>query len=254
MRRRTAGATTGVVLLLGTALLTIPGGSDDEGYIATGAADTTHSPSKPVPPTDDVTLTPLDGPRDADSPHPDASRPDGTNKPPASGPDAPEGAHETATSGTPEAPQNPPDNTGSEDDADSPSDNGTPQEGDSPTDNPGNATGNSPTPSTPDPGSPALLKLSTPDLADTDTRWCEKVTLNLHNTGGQPVREGTLTFHTHIIGGLGIDWATRKSTRPLPAPLPAGATEKHTWKICVDAWRVPLGMHIDTKNVDADWK
>ncbi|MEU6113762.1 hypothetical protein ABZ840_04210 [Streptomyces sp. NPDC047117] len=253
MRRRTAGATTGVVLLLGAALLTIPGGSDDEGYIATGAADTTHSPSKPVPPTDDVTLTPLDGPRDADSPHPDASRPDGTNKPPTKGPTAPDGRAGSNESGAPSGPQNPPTaSKGTEGGSTGGDDTGTPADNDdSPSGRPGD---DEPTPSAPDTGSPALLELSTPDLADTDTRWCEKVTLNLHNTGGQPVREGTLTFHTHIIGGLGIDWATRKSTRPLPAPLPAGATEKHTWKICVDAWRVPLGMHIDTKNVDADWK
>ncbi|WP_223731204.1 hypothetical protein [Streptomyces purpurogeneiscleroticus] len=65
---------------------------------------------------------------------------------------------------------------------------------------------------------------------------------------------GTITFATHIIGGLGIDWDTRKSTRELPVPIAGGESKKHTWKVCVDAWRVPLGMHITTKDADATWK
>ncbi|MGI5469934.1 hypothetical protein [Streptomyces sp. CA-132043] len=209
-------------------------------------------------PTDDVTLTPLDGPEDSGPQRPDSSRPDEANSLPAGAPEAPDepaGANGTDTTGAPsDAPPADSNGTGGggteDDDADPPANEGSPEDGDSPSDRPGD----DPTPSAPDTGSPALLELSAPALTETDTRWCEKVTLNLRNTGGQPVREGTLTFHTHIIGGLGIDWDTRKSTRDLPTPIPAGATKKHTWKICVDAWRVPLGMHIDTKDVDVDWK
>ncbi|MFC6064836.1 hypothetical protein [Streptomyces ochraceiscleroticus] len=78
--------------------------------------------------------------------------------------------------------------------------------------------------------------------------------MKLHNTGGRPVTDGTITFATHIIGGLGIDWDTRKSTRELPVPIAGGETKTHTWKVCVDAWRVPLGMHITTKGAAATWK
>jgi hypothetical protein len=75
--------------------------------------------------------------------------------------------------------------------------------------------------------------------------------VEFRNTGGSPVRSGTVTFGTHIIGALGVDWATITSTRPLPAPIPAGATKRETYTVCVDAWRVPLGMHIDTRDVTA---
>jgi hypothetical protein len=40
----------------------------------------------------------------------------------------------------------------------------------------------------------------------------------------------------------------------LPAPIGAGAREKQTWTVCVDAWRVPLGMHIETRDVTVRWK
>ncbi|MEW2161529.1 hypothetical protein AB0912_00790 [Streptomyces sp. NPDC007084] len=75
-----------------------------------------------------------------------------------------------------------------------------------------------------------------------------------HNTGGTAVRSGTVTFGTHIIGALGIDWATVKSTETLPAPIAAGARKDTTWTVCVDAWRVPLGMRIETRDVSVRWK
>ncbi|WHM37642.1 hypothetical protein [Streptomyces sp. BPTC-684] len=67
------------------------------------------------------------------------------------------------------------------------------------------------------------------------------------------MKSGTLTFATHIIGLLGIDWATITSTQPL-APVPANAKTSRTYTVCVDAWRVPLGMHIETRSVTADWR
>ena len=99
-----------------------------------------------------------------------------------------------------------------------------------------------------------MLSVGEPRRAATDRRWCEKVTVAFRNTGGTAVRSGTVTFATHIIGALGIDWATIESTASLPAPLAAGARKEKTWTVCVDDWRVPLGMHIETRDVSVRWK
>ncbi|MFH8489914.1 hypothetical protein [Streptomyces longisporoflavus] len=96
--------------------------------------------------------------------------------------------------------------------------------------------------------------MSDPQRKPADDRWCEKVTVSFRNTGGSPVRSGTVTFETHVIGGLGVDWATIKSTEKLPAPIDAGKTVKKTWPVCVDAWRVPLGMHVETRDVSVEWE
>ncbi len=115
--------------------------------------------------------------------------------------------------------------------------------------------GSSPVPSAPaTTPSPAKLTVSAPDREPTDKRWCEKVTLDFHNAGGTAVRSGTVTFGTHVIGALGIDWTTVESTEELPAPIGAGARKEKTWTVCVDAWRVPLGMHIETRDVTVRWK
>jgi hypothetical protein len=74
------------------------------------------------------------------------------------------------------------------------------------------------------------------------------------NTGGAAVRSGTVTFGTHIIGALGIDWATVESAQDLPVPIGAGKRKKKTWTVCVDAWRVPIGMHVETRDVSVEWK
>jgi hypothetical protein len=87
----------------------------------------------------------------------------------------------------------------------------------------------------------------------TDHRWCEDVTLSFHNSGGTAVVSGTVTLGTHIIGALGIDWATIGSTEQLPAPITANGRKDGTWTVCVDAWRVPLGMHIETRDVSVEW-
>lgn len=77
--------------------------------------------------------------------------------------------------------------------------------------------------------------------------------MRFRNTGGSPVRSGTATFATHIIGALGVDWATVESAQPLPAPIAAGATRTRTYTVCVAAWRVPLGMRVETQDVTASW-
>jgi hypothetical protein len=96
--------------------------------------------------------------------------------------------------------------------------------------------------------------VGSPVRAGTDRRWCEKVTVGLRNSGGSAVRSGTVTFATHIIGALGIDWGTRMSSQPLPGPIGPGVARSATYTVCVDAWRVPLGMHVETRKVTAAWK
>ncbi|NEA68445.1 hypothetical protein [Streptomyces sp. SID12488] len=111
-----------------------------------------------------------------------------------------------------------------------------------------------PTASSPSPPvGPAHLITGAPVHEATDKRWCEKVTLAFHNTGGSPVRSGTVTFGTHIIDLLGIDWATIESTVPLPAPIGPGARREENWTVCVEEWRVPWGMRVETRVVEVEW-
>jgi hypothetical protein len=78
--------------------------------------------------------------------------------------------------------------------------------------------------------------------------------MTFRNTGGRAATSGTVTFATHVIGALGVDWATIESSQPLPAPIPAGTAKTRTYTVCVDSWRVPLGMHVDTQKVTATWR
>lgn len=98
-----------------------------------------------------------------------------------------------------------------------------------------------------------MLSVGEPVRAALDRRWCEQVTVTFRNTGRSPAASGTVTFATHIIGAIGIDWATIRSAQPLPAPIAAGAARTQAYTVCVDAWRVPLGMHIETQDVTATW-
>ncbi|MGK5629668.1 hypothetical protein [Streptomyces sp. URMC 123] len=103
-------------------------------------------------------------------------------------------------------------------------------------------------PAPPAPGRPGAIRAGEPQRTPTDRRWCENVTLTLHNTGDLPVTSGTVTFATHVIGGLGIDWGSVTSHRPLPVPIAGGERREASWRICVDAWRVPWGMRIETRS------
>ncbi|WP_405686071.1 hypothetical protein [Streptomyces sp. NBC_00057] len=255
-RRGTVIAASAAVLCLGGALAACGGGTADDGYVAVGAAGAgpERAPSGAVAPSGKVTLVPLDrggkgggsaGDRaDGGGPSPAASaagggsggtstangaadRPPGTTGPGAGGAGSGTGSAGDGTGGT----------TGS-------ADSGGPE---------GGSTGPA-TPSAPGstaPAGPAVLVVGAPELAAADERWCEKVTVEFRNTGGSPAGSGTATFATHIIGGLGIDWATIESTAPLPAPIDAGAARTKTYTVCVDAWRVPLGMHVETRDVTA---
>ncbi|MEK9519321.1 hypothetical protein MIU24_07905 [Streptomyces venezuelae] len=99
-----------------------------------------------------------------------------------------------------------------------------------------------------------MVTVSAPVLADGDRRWCERVTVTFRNSGGTAARSGTVTFATHVIGALGVDWATLTSSQPLPAPIAPGTARTETYTVCVDSWRVPLGMRIDTRKASATWR
>ncbi|MFE7464247.1 hypothetical protein ACFU6R_09080 [Streptomyces sp. NPDC057499] len=247
-RRGTLIAASAAVLCLG-GVLAACGGATGEGHAALGAAGTDpgaaaagagDSPGK-------VTMVPLDpggGSRGAGgsgdgggdrrgpsggatgdaslSPSGTPGRGTGTAPGPATGPSAPSTPSGSSAPSGPSKPSGP----------------GTPSAPSSPSD-PGTPSG------------PAVLSVGTPVREAADERWCEKVTVEFRNTGGSPARSGTVTFATHVIGSLGVDWATVESTGPLPAPIDAGAARTATYTVCVDAWRVPLGMHVETRDVTA---
>lgn len=115
---------------------------------------------------------------------------------------------------------------------------GTPPTGAAPT---------TPAPSGPPPApTPALLGASAPRTSDGSARWCQNVTLTLANSGGRTATAGTVSFATHVIGLLGTDWATYRTDQPLRAPVPGRASVTETWTVCLDSWRVPAGMHLET--------
>lgn len=251
-RRGALLTVSAAVLFLGGGTAGCGGASGGDGYTALGATATGpgRGPSGAVAPSDGVTLIPLDGARSGTkggggaSPSPGASRGGGTDTARPGGPGSASGrtTGSPGPSGSPAAPATgttaPPHGTPGTTDPASPS---------RPTD-PGDPTG------PPSPTGPAVLHVGAPVRAAADDRWCEKVTVEFRNSGGVPVRSGTVTFATHVIGGLGVDWATLESTAPLPAPIDAGAARKKTYTVCVDAWRVPLGMRVETRGVTAAWK
>lgn len=109
------------------------------------------------------------------------------------------------------------------------------------------------TPPAPPPATAAKLSIGAPVRTAAAERWCEQVTVAFTNSGGTPVRSGTVGFATHIIGALGVDWATITSTQPLPAPIAGNTTRTQTYRVCVESWRVPLGMRVETRKVTATW-
>ncbi|MGY4915955.1 hypothetical protein ACWD9K_12135 [Streptomyces sp. 900116325] len=262
-RRGTLFAASAAVLCLGGALAACGAGADGgDGYVAVGAAGAgpEKAPTGAVAPSGKITLIPLDG-AGSDDGGGDAGG--GTEPKPGSSArsGSPGGAGTTGddTDGGAQSPGSPgAATTGSASSSSSGGTGGAGSTGGTGSGGTGSASqGTSGPSSAPGPtasAGPAVLTLSAPERAAADDRWCEKVTVEFRNTGGSPVRSGTATFATHIIGALGIDWATIESTAPLPAPIDAGAARKKTYTVCVDAWRVPLGMHIETRDVTAVWK
>ncbi|MFI1925791.1 hypothetical protein [Streptomyces sp. NPDC020377] len=219
------------------------------GYVAIGGAGDTALPDTrtgdSADPTGGVRLVPLDDesgpPAGAAGAGTSATETAGHGAEGTTGGDAGSSAPRTTTPGVPGAPGAP----GGSGGAEGGSAGGTPPDASSP----------APTaPPSTVPPEPASLAVSDPVRAGTDQRWCEAVTLTFRNSGGTAVRSGTVTFKTHVIDAIGIDWATRESTTALPTPIAAGAREEKTWTVCVDAWRVPLGMHIETRDVSVRWE
>ncbi|MDP9950761.1 MULTISPECIES: hypothetical protein [Streptomyces] len=286
-RRGTVIVASAAALCLGGGLLTGCGSGPGEGYAAVGAA-AEGGPERSSPgggkPSGGVTFAPLDRPGggtgggggDRSGTGPSASSPPGTSGPSGllNGP----GGVRTGTSGgeggSPGAQESGAgDGTrrrpGSETSRPGGGSEGRPDDHQAPggsPDGPGSPKPPAPAKPKPDPkppaskpdpeppATPAALTLSAPQRAAADKRWCEKVTVEFRNTGGSPARSGTVTFATHIIGALGVDWATITSSQPLPAPIRAGATRSETYTVCVASWRVPLGMHVETRNVTAVWE
>ncbi|UIX32741.1 hypothetical protein [Streptomyces sp. GQFP] len=237
-RRGTIALTTSAAIATCTlaGLLVACGGGDGQGE---GYAAVEHPASggTAVAPTGEVTFVPLEGRERESAPAKSPSAQESRPHPSATGPTGP---------GSPTPGEASSNSTGTS--TSSPSAMPAPSEpAQTPTPLP------VPTPESPPPVGPARLTTSAPVLTPTDKRWCEKVTLTFHNTGGTPVRSGTVTFGTHIIDLLGIDWATIESRVALPVPIGAGETREQSWTVCVDAWRVPWGMRVETRVVGVEW-
>ncbi|MEV0175012.1 hypothetical protein AB0I00_28325 [Streptomyces sp. NPDC050803] len=213
-RRGATAGASAAVVCLGAVLVACGAGGSGEGYVAVGAPG--GMSAGVVAPTGGVTLVPLDEAMAEER-----------------GSEDPKSPAQRVTS-PPHAPSATPREL--------------PKSGRTPTTSPPPP---SPTRTT---ASPAALSWSAPKREAADERWCEKVTLVFDNSGGSPVRSGTVTFGTHIIGALGVDWGTVESTEELPAPIESGARKEKTWTVCVDAWRVPLGMHVETRDVSVQWE
>jgi hypothetical protein len=255
MRRRHGAALAAVTLCLGGALTACGSGGGD-GYVAVGAAGSgpDEAPSAAVPPKGEVVLVPLDGAvpsgdSEGKTPEEKPGKPGERELPavPGGGTGSAVGGTGGVTGGT-----GSPGGTGGASGGGTGSTGGSGGSGGPPATTP-TPPGTPPKPA-PTPPGPAVLTLDEPVRTTLDKRWCEKVTVQFRNTGGSPVTSGTVTFATHIIGALGIDWATIESAQPLPAPIAAGGLRKQAYTVCVDAWRVPLGMHIETQSVTAVWK
>lgn len=246
MRRRRQGAVlAAVALCFGGALTACGSGGGDDGYAAVGAAGSGPgaAPTAAVPPRGTVLLVPLDGAPAAGTERPEEPRTEGTGGAPGVASSSPGGTNRTGSTG-----ESPPAGPGP---APGTAPAGTPS-APAPGPGPGPVPVPGPTPSSTAP--PAVLTVGAPIRTALDVRWCEQVTVELRNIGGSPMTSGTLTFATHIIDLLGVDWATIESDRPLPTPIPAGAARTPSYTVCVDSWRVPLGMHIETQDVTAVWK
>ncbi|MEU6545716.1 hypothetical protein [Streptomyces sp. NPDC046859] len=227
-RRCALMGASAAVVCLGAVLASCGGGPGGEGFVATGpAGGPPHAQT--AGPTGAVTLVPLPSGRPSGAESGPAGRPGRGRVPSAS-------VDQAAVGATMDAGARATDGQG-------PVPSGTSGPA---TPSAGAPAGSTPPVST----SPARLVVGEP----ADRRWCEKVTLALHNASGEAVRSGTVTFGSHVIGVLGVDRSTVESTHGLPVPIGAGTRTERTWTVCVDAWRVPLGMHVETRDVSVRWK
>ncbi|MFJ3879230.1 hypothetical protein ACIPW5_17435 [Streptomyces sp. NPDC090077] len=253
-------------------------GQDRDGHVFVGAAAAgpERGAGENVPPRGQVELQPLASGGPAASAGAPALTPPGAPGSQPPGGSAEGGGTATAPVGSAPAPGTPPDpgtpaapgGTGGAGTGATPGAPGTPPAPPAPPTTPGTpgapstpGTPGTPAPPAPKPGTtppappatPARLTLGTPVRAAASARWCERVTVTFTNTGTTAARSGTVSFATHVIGALGVDWATVTTTQPLPAPIAGGGSKTQTYTVCVEAWRVPLGMHVETRNVTASW-
>ncbi|MGW2421203.1 hypothetical protein ACWC0C_18495 [Streptomyces sp. NPDC001709] len=235
-RRGAVTAASAAVVVLGAVVAACGGHGPGGGYVAVGSAGgPDRGSTAAATPTGAVSLVPLDGSGDTTA-----------GNSPTGAPGSPRPSSGSTAPGSPERPTPSP---------------GTPSPSGSTGGDPGSTPGRTtPSPASPTPApsrstapAPADLSWGRPSTEATDRRWCQKVTVGFLNSGGTAVRSGSVTFGTHIIGALGIDWGTVTSTADLPVPIAPGAHEDPTWTVCVDAWRVPLGMHIETRDVSVRW-
>nr|WP_084993637.1 hypothetical protein [Streptomyces sp. S8] len=281
-RRGTLIAASAAALCLGGGLLAGCGGGPGDGYAAVGAAGGGPEGGRASGPPGDVTLVPLDGEGEEGRPGGGERSPGRSPEGPSEGSPSPGGpaaepvGDEGRTGAGPAPAGSPGSSAGAR--AGSGGNGGpanVPGEGRPSPTGPGGRP--SPTPQTPrpnkpgkpaeppppgspgpgtppSPAAPASLTLSAPQRAAADRRWCERVTVEFRNTGGSPARSGTVTFATHVIGALGVDWATIRTSQPLPSPIVAGSTRSETYTVCLESWRVPLGMRVETRDVSAVWE
>ncbi|MGW6354828.1 hypothetical protein ACWFR5_06405 [Streptomyces sp. NPDC055092] len=259
-RRGALTGATAAVVCLGGLLAACGSSGGGDGYVAVGAAGATpdRTPGRTVAPTGDVELVPLDGAA-SDPPGPSGPSEGGTGSGEGGGGDkSPGGGGSSGDAGAGAGAEPRTGSSSGTADASGPDGSGQPSTGAGGSTGGGSSGGGATTtpsaPGTGAPSGPAALKVGDPERKAADKRWCEDVTLNMVNTGGTAVRSGTVTFGTHIIGALGIDWATVESTQDLPVPIDAGKRKKKTWTVCVDAWRVPIGMHVETRDISVEWK
>ncbi|MFZ3558767.1 hypothetical protein [Streptomyces sp. BH055] len=251
-------ASVAAVCVSAGAVVALDGGDGPDAYVAVGAAGAAPTqPGERVAPTGKVELVPLDSPEPDAPGAPDATGKGSADKAGGTGNDADAG-------GLPAADDLPdtaaPGDSGGSSSGRTPSATEKPSGSTSGSGESGSARGSGDTDAgqgaapSPSPSGPAALKVGDPEYKKADKRWCQDVTLALHNSGGSAVRSGTATFETHVMGALGIDWATIDVKKKLPVPIGAGEKKRKTWTVCVDSWRVPLGMRLETKDVDVDWK
>ncbi|MEU5700491.1 hypothetical protein [Streptomyces aurantiacus] len=264
-RRGALGGASAAAVCLGAALAACAGGGGGagDGYVA---VQRPSSSAAAAAPTGDVELVPLEGASAAkEAADTGSSAPDGTRSSEGEGENAGAGGDRGDGDGTGPSVSdssgaqgsgrtNPSADQSGTADADGAGNTG----GAGGSSGAGEPSGSVSSPATP--AGPAVLVVGDPERKPADERWCDKVTVEFHNTGGTAVRSGTVTFGTHVIGALGIDWATVESAVRLPVPIAPGSREKKTWTVCVDTagvppWTtVPLGMHVETRDVSVRWK
>ncbi|MFI5801059.1 hypothetical protein [Streptomyces sp. NPDC051677] len=221
------GASAVAVVVVGAAGLLAGCGGDGRGgdYVAIGAAGGPAAPGTgaggSAGPTGGVRLVPLDGGSNSATAQPGPGAKAQAQGPLAAAPGGPEPGSPQGASPTRGGAS-----TSGASSAEGGSGGRTTPGSTSPSASP------SPAPSGSGSAGPAVLVVSDTVRAGTDQRWCEDVTLTLHNSGGTAVRSGAVAFGTHVIDALGIDWATRESTAPLPTPIAAGARGEDLDGLC----------------------